>query len=64
MEMEEASEDDTAGAQATPSKQVAKQQVPVTDEEKEKILLTQWLEKMVLEYESDKNRWRPRPEVY
>jgi len=54
MEMEEASEDDTAGAQATPGKQVAKQQVPVTDEEKEKILLTQWLEKMVL----------PRPEVY
>jgi hypothetical protein len=56
MEMEEASEDDTAGAQATPRTQVAKQQVPVTDEEKEQILVGQWLVKMELEFKSDKAR--------
>jgi hypothetical protein len=56
MEMEEVSED-TAGAPATPGKQVAKQQVPLSEEEKEEILLTEWLNKLEREYKGDLRRW-------
>jgi hypothetical protein len=57
MEMEEVSDNDTAGAPATPRRQMTKQQAPLTSEEREEVLLREWLLKLGREYEADLKRW-------
>jgi hypothetical protein len=57
MEMEEVSDDDTAGAGAPATRQMTKPRAPLTSEEIEEGLLCDWLLKLEREYEADLKRW-------